>query len=120
MLQLEANEDNIFVYVSLETLHGSGMKLNLKYTKNPTQMPFGFHKQNVVYSNNGEGFKLYPNGYFPEDHAVFEDVISFRYHGDGIFLHNSKNFGVDGGIIADNRLAIEVDKQVDSVTVSRV
>ena len=96
------------------------MKLNLKYTKNPTQMPFGFHKQNVVYSNKFGGFKPYPNGYFPEDRAIFEDIISFRYHGDGIFLRNSKNLGVDGGIFANNRQAIGVDKQVDSVTVSHV
>jgi hypothetical protein len=62
-----------------------------------------------MHSNNGEGFKLYPNGYFPEIRAAFEDVISFRNHGDGLLLHNSKNLGVDGSVFADNRRAIDID-----------
>jgi len=71
-----------------------------------------------MHSNAGEGFKLYPNGYFPEDRAIFENVMSFRNHGDGVLLHNSKNLGLEGGVFADNRRGIEVDKQADDVTIS--
>jgi len=71
-----------------------------------------------MHSNAGEGFKLYPNGYFPEDRAIFENVMSFRNHGDGVLLHNSKNLGIEGGVFADNRRGIEIDKQADNVTVS--
>ena len=45
-------------------------------------------------------------------------MISFRNHGDGLLLHNSKNLGVDGSVFADNRRAIDIDKQADDVTVT--
>jgi len=112
------SEDNGFWYEFLETVRGASTKLDSAYMKNPSQIPMGYHRKNVMHSNKGEGFKLYPNGYFPEDRALFEDVMSFRNLGDGVLLHNSKNLGIEGGVFADNRRAIEIDKQADDVTVS--
>ena len=80
----------------------------------------GYRKHNVMHSYTGDGFKLYPNGYFPADHAIFEDVWSFQNADDEILLHNSKNLWLEGGVLADNRQQIEVDKQADDVTVSNV
>jgi len=111
-------EDTGFWYEFLETVRGSSTRLDPTYDKNPSEIPLGYHRQNVMHSYTGDGFKLYPNGYFPEDRAFFEDVRSYRNAGDGVLLHNSKNLGILGGVFADNRRQIEIDKQADDVTVT--
>ena len=45
-------------------------------------------------------------------------MLSYRNAGDGVLFHNSKGLGIDGGVFADNRRQIEVDKQSDDVTVT--
>lgn len=112
------SEDTGFWYEMLELVRGPSVKLDPDYDVNPSSSLFGHFKENRFHSNKGEGFKLYPNGYFPETRAIFEDTISVKNKGDGVLFHNSKNLGLNGGFYGDNRMQIEVDKQSDDVTVT--
>mmetsp|Transcript_16092 Transcript_16092/g.46366 ORF Transcript_16092/g.46366 Transcript_16092/m.46366 type:complete len:1757 (-) Transcript_16092:207-5477(-) len=112
------SEDTGFWYEFLELVRGPSVRLDPDYDVNPSSFLFGHFKENRFHSNKGEGFKLYPNGYFPETRAIFKDNISVKNKGDGILLHNSRNLGVDGGFYGDNRMQIEVDKQADDITVT--
>ena len=112
------SEDTGFWYEMLEIIRGASTKFDPTYEINPTKFAFGWHRNNIMHSNEGDGFKLYPNGFFPEVRAIFEGVHSFRNVGDGVLLHNSKNLGLDGGVFADNRRQVEVDKQADDITVT--
>mmetsp|Transcript_14645 Transcript_14645/g.20891 ORF Transcript_14645/g.20891 Transcript_14645/m.20891 type:complete len:1853 (+) Transcript_14645:178-5736(+) len=110
-------EDNGFWYEFLDFIRGPSAKDDPNYEIDPSSFIFGFHRDNVVHSNTGEGFKLYPNGYFPKERAFFENVRAYKNKGDGCLLHNSKNLGIEGGTFADNRKSIDVDKQSDDVVV---
>ena len=79
---------------------------------NPSILPLTLFKDNVAHSNYDHGVKTYPGrGYSPEGTpAVFENTRSFRNKGSGVFIHNSRNINVDGGIFADNRVQIDVDR----------
>lgn len=111
-------EDTGFWYEFLSTVRGTSTKLDPTYDINPSEDLFGYHRKNAMHSYHGDGFKLYPNGYFPHERAIFEEVLSFRNVGDGILLHNSANLGLDGCIVADNRVQVEIDKQADDVTLT--
>jgi len=110
-------EDNGFWYEMLAILRGPSQKKDPTYSLNPSSFVFGHFKDCVTHSNGGDGFKLYPNGYFPEERAWFENLYSYRNVGDGNLLHNSANLGIVGGYYADNRIQIEIDKQADDVVV---
>lgn len=105
------SEDTGFWYEMLELVRGPSVKMDPEYGINPSSQIFGYFNENVCHSNHGEGFKLYPNGYFPDERATFQDIRSYKNKGDGVLFHNSKNLGLDGGMVSDNRMQIEVDKQ---------
>lgn len=111
-------EDTGFWYEFLELVRGPSSYQDPMYSINPSEFDFGGFKDNVMHSYDGDGFKLYPNGYFPETHAAFQDTRSFRNAGDGVLLHNSAKLYIQGGVYADNRVQIEIDKQSDDVWVS--
>ena len=113
-------EDTGFWYEFLSTIRGISQKKDPTYSINPSEFKFGFHRSHKIHSNGGDGFKLYPNGFFPDKRAVFEDMLSYRNTGDGVLFHNSKKLGIDGGVFANNRRQIEVDKQSDDMTVTNV
>jgi len=112
------SEDTGFWYEMIENIRGESIKFDPYYLINPLTQPYGYNIGTVCHSNHGDGFKLYPNGYFPEEEAVFKDFRSYLNHGDGVLLHNSANLAVDGGYFGDNRQGVEVDKQADDVRVS--
>jgi len=77
---------------------------------NPSQLPLQYFVGNVAHSN-GSGLKTYPGaGYNPSEEAAFIDSKMYRNRGSGIFLHNSHNFLIQGGIFADNRVGVNVDR----------
>ena len=46
-------------------------KENPRYSINPSEFLFGFRRSHKIHSNGGDGFKLYPNGSFPNRRVVF-------------------------------------------------
>jgi len=112
------SEDTGFWYEFLEFVRGKSTKFDPYYEINPSTYKFGFNIGTVCHSNTGDGFKLYPNGYFPNEEAVFKDFRSYVNKGDGVLLHNSAKLAIDGGYFGDNRQGIEVDKQSDAVRIS--
>ena len=93
-------------------------KENPRYSINSSEFLYGFRRSHKVHSNGGDGFKLYLNGSFPNKRVVFEDMLSYHNTGDGVIFHNSKKLKIDGGMFADNRRKIKVNKQSDNVTVT--
>lgn len=65
---------------------------------------------NVAHSNRDKGIRTYPNGYVPDEQAVFLNSRSYRNRGDGLFFHNSRNLAVVGGVFADNREQLDFDR----------
>jgi len=55
------------------------------------------------------GVRFYPSGYRPEETSHIENMKAYM-NIKGIFFHLSRNLKVDGGIIADNREGIEIDR----------
>lgn len=80
------NMDGSFVY--------SGYK--------PKEAPLTLFQGNVAHSNYEHGIKTYPGtGYKPiGDPAVFLDTKSFRNSGKGVFIHNSYNIKIVGGLVS--------------------
>jgi len=111
-------EDTGFWYEFLTLVRGPSAEFDPYYEVNPSEFTFGSFVGNIIHSYKGDGFKLYPNGYFPKEHANFTDMISFRNAGDGVLLHNSAKLHIKGGIFADNRVQVEIDKQADDVWVT--
>eukprot|EP00542_Grammatophora_oceanica_P020927 CAMPEP_0194026912 /NCGR_PEP_ID=MMETSP0009_2-20130614/1155_1 /TAXON_ID=210454 /ORGANISM="Grammatophora oceanica, Strain CCMP 410" /LENGTH=1694 /DNA_ID=CAMNT_0038665801 /DNA_START=100 /DNA_END=5184 /DNA_ORIENTATION=- len=82
---------------------------------NPKKVSLGHFERNVAHGCH-RGFRTYPNGYIPDEKAVFYDLRSYRNRGDGFFFHNSNNLQVQGGLFADNRRGIDIDR-CDNMTV---
>lgn len=52
---------------------------------------------------------MYPSGFFPKEQAIFHNSRFFRNR-DGIFVHKCRNIGFVGGVYADCRVQIDVDR----------
>lgn len=52
---------------------------------------------------------MYPSGFFPDEQAVFHNSRFFRNR-DGIFIHKCRNIALLGGVYADSRVQIDVDR----------
>lgn len=78
----------------------------------PREQSLKAFRDNVAHSNNEHGIKTYPGGgYWPkEETAIFKDCLSFRNGGSGVFLHNSGNIKIEGGLFSDNRVQINFDR----------
>ena len=77
---------------------------------NPSELPLQYFVGNVAHSN-GSGMKTYPGaGYNSIEEAAFIDSKMYHNRGSGIFLHNSGHFLIQGGIFADNRIGVDVDR----------
>jgi hypothetical protein len=57
-----------------------------------------------------ETCRTYPNGYVPDEQAIFENSLSYRNDGDGWFIHNSRNISLVGGHFADNEVNLDFDR----------
>lgn len=79
---------------------------------NPMYLPLTQFEGNIAHSNHEHGFKTYPgNGYEPDGSpAVFKNLKSYRNRNSGVFIHNSRNIAIAGGVFADNRIGIDVDR----------
>ena len=87
--------------------------LSLELSKmNPSRLQLTRFEDNVAHSCIEHGIKTYPGvGLEPDgDPAVFLNSKSYRNRGDGVFIHNSRNIRIEGGIFADNRIAIDIDR----------
>ena len=73
-------------------------------------LPLGSFKNNVAHSYDSAGIRTYPNGYAPDDVAVFENSRSYRNSDSGMFIHNSKRITLDGFHFADNSQGVDVDR----------
>jgi hypothetical protein len=79
---------------------------------NLQKAPLTLFQGNIAHSNNKHGVKTYPgDGYKPEgDPADFIDTKSYRNAGNGFFIHNSENIKIQGGLFADNRVQVNIDR----------
>eukprot|EP01063_Lacrimia_lanifica_P040461 TRINITY_DN9171_c0_g1_i1.p1 TRINITY_DN9171_c0_g1~~TRINITY_DN9171_c0_g1_i1.p1 ORF type:complete len:1511 (+),score=550.46 TRINITY_DN9171_c0_g1_i1:43-4575(+) len=76
----------------------------------PNQLPLRKFDGNVAHSNNNHGLQTYPQtGYRPAAQAYFRNVMSYRNRGSGVFFHAGGRLAIDGGYLADNKLAVDVD-----------
>jgi len=86
--------------------------------------PLGSFKGNVAHSYDSAGIRTYPNGYAPENVAVFDGSRSYRNSNSGMFIHNSQNITLKGFHFADNEQGVDVDRvdlfeMHDSVIIGR-
>ena len=88
----------------------------------PKKLPLRRFVGNVAHSNAGHGVRTYPTGFQPPERAVLENVRSYRNGEAGAFFHNSRNLAVSGGVFADNRIQIDIDRarsvRVEGATVA--
>jgi len=107
-----------FWYHLPSKVEGPSLKSIKNYKLNPSEYVFGYNEGTVVHSNYGEGFKLYPNGYFPDTEVVLKGLRSYRNKGDGLLLHNTINIAVEDSYFADNRRSIDIDKKADGIRIN--
>lgn len=74
----------------------------------PNTLPLKSFVGNVAHSNYVRGLATYP-GYNPTEEAAFVDLQMYRNRGSGFFAVGGF-FLVQGGIFADNRVGIAVDR----------
>jgi len=87
-------------------------------------MSLGSFSGNVAHSYDSAGIRTYPNGYVPDNVAIFENSRSYRNDNDGMFIHNSRNITLKGFHFADNEHGLDLDRidlfeMHDSVIVGR-
>lgn len=117
------SEDSGFWFEMSTKIRGPSAMIPSNDGYDPRRRPLTEFRGNVAHSNNGHGIKTYPgNGYWPYgDAAVFEDCISYRNAGNGVFIHNSGNIKIEGGLYADNRVQVDLDRApactVDGATI---
>jgi hypothetical protein len=94
------------------SVRGPSAEMSMYDGYNPREKPLTLFQGNIAHSNNEHGIKTYPGaGYFPTgDAAVFKDCQSFRNAGNGVFIHNSGNIKIEGGLFADNRVQVDLDR----------
>lgn len=80
---------------------------------------FGAFEDNTSHSNSAIGIKTYPVGLNLNSVAVWTNTKSYRNGIHGIIFHVSQNVKLDGGIISDNRIGIDV-WQADNISISNM
>jgi hypothetical protein len=104
------SKDNGFWFELRDSVRGPTANMPLSQGMNPRTMALKSFSLNVAHSNGKHGIRTYPHGYLPSKEAVFMDNRSYRNMDEGIFLHNSKNIAIKGGILADNRMQVDLDR----------
>jgi hypothetical protein len=82
----------------------------------PRTMNLGLFDGNVAHSNADKGLRSYPHGYMPDNTATFSNSRFYRNKNDGLFFHNSRNLAVEGGIFADHRESLDIDR-AENITI---
>ena len=75
----------------------------------PKREPLGEFVDNVIHSCSDVGLRTYPSGYTPRQEAAFVGLKAYRNSKD-IFFHRTSNVTVVGGIFADSKVAIDIDR----------
>jgi hypothetical protein len=57
--------------------------------------------------------RTYPSGYLPDKEADMLGLKVYRNADTGVFFHITRNVLVKGGLLADNRVGIDVDRADD-------
>mmetsp|Transcript_16327 Transcript_16327/g.23934 ORF Transcript_16327/g.23934 Transcript_16327/m.23934 type:complete len:1770 (-) Transcript_16327:229-5538(-) len=100
------------------TIKGEGSSDYLDYS--PMEVPLSKFEDNIAHSNKGNGVQTYPgsylDGYAPLSPAVLQNTRSYRNSEAGIFLGNGQNFIIKDGLMADNRIGIDIN-YVDAVDI---
>ncbi|KAL7580949.1 hypothetical protein ACA910_005765 [Epithemia clementina (nom. ined.)] len=76
----------------------------------PKRLPLTTFANNIAHSNYRHGLKMYPHGLLPSETAIFDNFKSYKNRLDGIFFRNVVNSVVQGGIFADNRNQVDLDR----------
>jgi hypothetical protein len=63
----------------------------------------------ILFFGYQHGVKTYPSGYLPDSEAELVGIKSYR-NSFGLFIHVSSNIVVEGGLFADNKISIDVDR----------
>ena len=112
------SENSGFWYELSDSVSGPSQELDLTNSINPSTTEFGTFKDCVSHSNSGDGFKIYPNGYFPSSsRAWIDNLKSYRNNGNGNSLRSASNVGIRGGYYADNRKQIDIDDNCEDIIV---
>ena len=82
-------------------------------------LDFAVFEDNISHSNSAIGFKTYPVGLKPNSVASWVNTKAYRNVIHGIIFHLSRNIKLDGGIVSDNRIGIDV-WQADNISISNV
>jgi len=94
----------------------SGESAPLFPNLNPSVQPLGLFTDNVAHSNALSGIKTWPSaGYSPLKMASLINSKVFRNRGTGLNLQGGQKLTVQGGVFADNRIAVSVNTYDDVV-----
>jgi len=71
--------------------------------------PVHYFRYNVMHSNRNNGFKTFPWGWFAKSPNIFQDTRSYRNRGIGMHMHYGQNFQIKRGVLADNRIGLDLN-----------
>lgn len=111
-----AGSTNNGFWFELQTaVRGPTAEMPLSEGMDPRSLNLKLFRDNVAHSNGQHGLRLYPFGFMPEKEAVFTNTRSFRNKQEGVFIHNSRNIAVEGGVLADNRKQFDFDRAAENI-----
>jgi hypothetical protein len=84
--------------------YGFWFQLQVTTMKNPVTEFSG----NTIHSSYLVGLKTFPQGLTPISPTTWTNSTIYRNRGHGIFLHNTKDVTLDGFLLADNKLSIDL------------
>lgn len=108
--------DNGFWFELNQAVRGPTASMPLSIGMNPRSLPLKAFRDNIAHSNGKHGVRTYPDGYMPSQEAIFYNTLSYKNKWDGFFFHNTRDVAVDGGVVADNNIQIDIDR-ADNVRV---
>jgi len=73
---------------------------------------------NVAHSN-AVGLRTFPGDFLPASRSTISNSIVYRNTEKGMYFHHGKNIKVDGGVVADNPIGIDIEF-ADNVKVSNL
>ena len=97
------------------SFHGESRKLFPP--QNPRKLPILTFRDNVAHSNRKSGIQFHPTYYWPNTQQYLYNTISYRNMWFGIYFFGTEHVTLDGGLVADNRIGIDLN-YVDKVEVA--
>lgn len=91
------------------TGESAGARYDVMYdTIDPSGLRIQDFRNNVAHSNS-IGLKTFPGQFSPSERSTFTNSIIYRNSEKGMYFHQGKNVQVDGGVVADNPIGIDVE-----------